>query len=171
MTLLILLHGFLILLIVSDANLRVESTEVNVPFPPGQPTEHNMAAICSHGQGRPRYPESFFPRSGVGHFRRRGTAINRLESWYQQCCSLGGENREAAVLCCTRQSWKQALGLFCIEEFGTMTAHYECCLKQGLERWSCFDSELPNPDYLGTPGYTAPEMLVEPDFTFDPNAC
>ncbi|XP_077363218.1 extracellular matrix protein 1 [Festucalex cinctus] len=166
-----LLQGFGILLIVSQANLGVESREVDVPFPPARPTALNLEAICSQGQGRPRYPESFFPRRGSGHFRRRGKAINRLESWYAQCCSLDGEDREAAVLCCTRQAWKQALEQFCIEEFGTMTAHYECCRKQGDERWTCFDSELPNPDYLATPGYIAPAMPPEPDFTFDPNAC
>ncbi|XP_061674116.1 extracellular matrix protein 1 isoform X1 [Syngnathoides biaculeatus] len=166
-----LLQGFGILLIVSNANVGAESTSVDVPFPPARPTVFNQGAICSQGHGRPRYPDSFFPRSGLGHFKRRGKAINRLEFWYAWCCGLQGEDREAGILCCARQAWKQALSQFCIEEYGTMTAHYECCRKYGDQRWSCFDSELSNPDYIATPGYIAPAMPYEPGFIFDPHVC
>ncbi|XP_057684457.1 extracellular matrix protein 1-like isoform X2 [Corythoichthys intestinalis] len=158
-----LIQAFGILLIAWHNNL---GESVNVPFPPARPTASNLANICTQGQGRPRYADSFFPRSGAGHFKRRGKAINRLESWYARCCGLPAER-----LCCARQAWKEALSQFCTEEFMTMSGHYECCRMDGDERWTCFDSELPNPDYEATPGYTAPAMPFEPGFDFDVNAC
>ncbi|KAM6899918.1 extracellular matrix protein 1 [Xenentodon cancila] len=145
--------------------------EPNVPFPPALPTFKNLANICHQGQSRPRYPDSFFPTSGVSHFRRRGAAINRLESWYSLCCSGQVAQQASQILCCAQQAWKQALSHFCVEEFSTMTAVYECCESKGEPRWQCFNSKLPNPNYSPTPGYTAPAMPSEPGFTFEPNAC
>ncbi|KAG7501112.1 extracellular matrix protein 1-like [Solea senegalensis] len=144
--------------------------EPDVPFPPACPTAQNLAAICHQGQGRPRYPASFFPVSGASHFRRCGNAINRLESWYSLCCS-GHAAQQSQLLCCAQQAWKQALSKFCAEEYSTMTVPYECCEDRGDARWKCFDSELPNPNYSSTPGYTAPQLPAEPGFTFDSNAC
>nr|XP_057902383.1 extracellular matrix protein 1-like [Doryrhamphus excisus] len=169
------LGGFgMVMLILSSGKLadgRAASTTLLVPFPPAQPTPQNLAAICHQGQGRPRYPDSVFPRSGSGTLRRRGKAINRLEQWLAKCCREEGEDQNAAILCCARQAWKKALSQFCTEEYSTMSATYECCRKQGHERWSCFDSELPNPDYNPTPGYSAPIMPAEAGFTFDANSC
>ncbi|XP_053303482.1 extracellular matrix protein 1 isoform X1 [Pleuronectes platessa] len=145
--------------------------KVDVPFPPARPTAQNLAAICHQGQGRPRYPASFFPRSGSSHFRRRGDAINRLESWFQSCCSGQASEQSHQILCCAQQAWKQALSQFCVEEYSTMTAAYLCCRSQGDARWTCFDSELPNPDYSPTPGYTAPHVPEEPGFTYNTNTC
>ncbi|XP_059206286.1 extracellular matrix protein 1 [Centropristis striata] len=145
--------------------------EPDVPFPPAGPTALNLAAICHHGQGRPRYPPSFFPNSRVGHFRRRGAAINRLESWFSLCCSGQVAQQSDQILCCAQQAWKQALSQFCVEEYSTMTKAYVCCADRGDERWICFDSELPNPNYDPTPGYTAPQIPEEPGFTFNANAC
>ncbi|XP_049890550.1 extracellular matrix protein 1-like [Epinephelus moara] len=146
---------------------RNSLNEPDVPFPPACPTAQNLAAICNQGQGRPRYPPSFFPNSRVSHFRRRGNAINRLESWYSQCCS--GQSNQ--ILCCAQQAWKQALSQFCVEEYSTMTLPYVCCADRGDARWRCFDSELPNPNYEATPGYTAPAVPDEPGFIFNPNTC
>lgn len=67
--------------------------------------------------------------------------------------------------------WKQALSQFCVEEYATMTLPYECCADRGDTRWMCFDSELPNPDYSPTPGYTAPPVPQEPGFMFNAIAC
>ncbi|KAM7384418.1 hypothetical protein PAMA_011663 [Pampus argenteus] len=145
--------------------------EPDVPFPPACPTAQNLAAICYQGLGRPRYLDSFFPSSGASHFRRRGNAINRLESWYSLCCSGQVAQQSNQILCCVQQAWKQALSQFCVEEYGTMTLAYECCQDTGDMRWMCFNSELPNPNYDPTPGYTAPQMLQEPGFTFNANAC
>nr|XP_020479461.1 uncharacterized protein LOC109973912 isoform X3 [Monopterus albus]XP_020479462.1 uncharacterized protein LOC109973912 isoform X3 [Monopterus albus] len=78
--------------------------EPNVPFPPARPTVRNLAAICHCGQGRPRYLASFFPSSGASHFRRRGSAINRLESWYSLCCSGQVAHSSSQILCCARQA-------------------------------------------------------------------
>lgn len=78
--------------------------EPDVPFPPACPTAHNLAAICHHGQGRPRYPASFFPGSGASHFRRRGNAINRLESWFSLCCSGQVAQQTNQILCCAQQA-------------------------------------------------------------------
>lgn len=67
--------------------------------------------------------------------------------------------------------WKQALSQYCDEEYGTMTAVYECCESKDETRWTCFNSELPNPDYNPTPGYTALSVPQEPGFTFNATAC
>ncbi|XP_023120843.2 extracellular matrix protein 1-like [Amphiprion ocellaris] len=163
------------LVAVLGANLgeskKYSLNEPNVPFPPASPTTHNLAAVCHQGQGRPRYPESFFPRSGSSHFRRRGKAINRLESWFTLCCSGRVAQQSSQILCCTQQAWKQALSQFCVDEYSTMTVPYICCEATGDARWSCFNSELENPNYNPTPGYTAPPMNWEPGFTFNPRAC
>ncbi|CAG5885962.1 extracellular matrix protein 1 [Menidia menidia] len=150
---------------------RKSKKEPNVPFPPAYPTPQNVAAVCTGGNGRPRYPDSFFPASSFSHYRRRGKAINRLESWYSLCCSGVVAQQPDQKLCCAQQAWKQALFQFCEEESSTMTVVYECCGYQENARWTCFNSELPNPDYSPTPGYTAPLMPPERGFTFNPNAC
>ncbi|XP_053190151.1 extracellular matrix protein 1-like [Scomber japonicus] len=169
------LTGFWIfaLMTLHSANLGETNplNEPDVPFPPGFPTAENIAAICHHGNGRPRYPDSFFPGSGVSHWKRRGNAINKLESWYSLCCSGAVVHQSSQILCCSQQAWKQALSEFCVAEYSTMTRAYECCRKKGDERWSCFDSELPNPNYDPTPGYTAPQLPLELGFSFNADAC
>uniref|UniRef100_A0A3Q3KG02 Extracellular matrix protein 1a n=2 Tax=Monopterus albus TaxID=43700 RepID=A0A3Q3KG02_MONAL len=139
--------------------------------PPARPTVRNLAAICHCGQGRPRYLASFFPSSGASHFRRRGSAINRLESWYSLCCSGQVAHSSSQILCCARQAWHQALSQFCVDEFSVMTVPYLCCEAKGDARWMCFNSELPNPNYYPVPDYTAPKVPLEPGFTFNPYAC
>ncbi|XP_051811550.1 extracellular matrix protein 1-like [Acanthochromis polyacanthus] len=146
-------------------------SEPNVPFPPARPTAHNLAAVCHQGQGRPRYPDSFFPPSFFSHFRRRGKAINRLELWFTLCCSGLVAQQSSQILCCTQQAWKQALSQFCVDEYSTMTVPYVCCEASGDARWSCFNSKPENPNYNPTLGYTAPPMNWEPGFTFNPQAC
>ncbi|XP_051246006.1 extracellular matrix protein 1 [Dicentrarchus labrax] len=171
------LTGFWIIALLTFHSANVGETQRNslnepdVPFPPARPAAQNLAAICHQGQGRPRYPASFFPGSGASHFRRRGKAINRLESWYTVCCSELAAEQSTQILCCAQQAWRQALSQFCVEEHSTMTLPYECCADGGEARWMCFNSELPNPDYNPTPGYTAPPVLPEPGFMFSPNAC
>ncbi|XP_061597872.1 extracellular matrix protein 1-like [Cololabis saira] len=169
------LVGFWIIAVMTVAHLgetkKYSYNEPNVPFPPARPTMRNLANICHQGQGRPRYPDSFFPNSGASHYRRRGDAINRLESWYSLCCSGQVAQQVGQILCCAQQAWKHALSRFCAEEFSTMTLAYECCEDKGEARWRCFDSRLPNPNYSATPGSIAPEMPAEPGFTFRQDTC
>lgn len=146
--------------------------EPNVPFPPGYPSASTLSAICHQGKGRPRYPDSFFPPSGVSHWRRRGTAINRLEAWFAYCCSGEVAQTSSQILCCTQQAWKRALSLFCTAEYSTMTLVYECCEYSGSSRWSCFNTDVANPRYTAIPGYTAPSVPLQPGlFIFNSNAC
>lgn len=93
----------------TDTNV-ISLNEPDVPFPPACPTVHNLAAICHSGHGRPRYPPNFFPGSRFSHFRRRGSAINRLESWFSLCCSGQVARQSHLILCCTRQ----AVSLYCV---------------------------------------------------------
>ncbi|CAG10851.1 unnamed protein product [Tetraodon nigroviridis] len=143
----------------------------NVPFPPELPTSENLHDICHSGHARPRYPPSFFPKSGVSHYRRRGKAINRLESWFTYCCDGQVAQGDDQILCCSKQAWKQALSTFCTEEYSTKTVAYSCCQQSGDSRWLCFEGKLPTAKYSPTPDYTAPPMPEEPGFTFDANAC
>lgn len=76
----------------------------DVPFPPAFPTYENLYDICYSSHARPRYPPSFFPKSGVSHYRRRGKAINRLESWFTSCCSGQVAQDVAQILCCAQQA-------------------------------------------------------------------
>ncbi|XP_026156480.1 extracellular matrix protein 1 [Mastacembelus armatus] len=167
--------GIIALLTLHTANLgETDSNALNepeVPFPPACPTALNLAAICYYGQYRPRYPPSFFPASGVSHFRRRGYTINRLESWFSLCCAGNVAQSGPQILCCAKEAWKQALNMFCEEEYATMTVPYLCCEEKGDARWTCFNSELPNPYYFPTPGYTAPQSPQEPGFIFNSNSC
>ncbi|XP_038135374.1 extracellular matrix protein 1-like [Cyprinodon tularosa] len=167
--------GFLIMTIIAllgchhGETKRNSRTPVQVPFPPAVPHAGNINAICQNSHCRQRYPPSYFPRSGVSHLRRRGTAINRLESWYSLCCSSFSAEEEK--LCCLQQAWKQALTRFCVEEFSTMTLAYNCCENTGEDRWRCFIGRLEKPDYSCVPGYTAPSTASEPGFTYDQSAC
>lgn len=78
---------------------------LDVPFPPAPPTSENLDDICCQAHGRLRYPDSFFPRSGRSYLRRRGKAINRLESWYAFCCSDQlAKHSDFLVLCCAQQA-------------------------------------------------------------------
>ncbi|KAF3834073.1 hypothetical protein F7725_025277 [Dissostichus mawsoni] len=166
------LSGFWILALLTLHGADVGETKRNslnepdVPFPPACPTAENLAAVCLQGQGRPRYLSSFFPNSRVSHFHRRGNAINRMESWFSLCCRGQQDQNHTSCEC-----WKQALSQFCTEEASTMTKAYVCCADRGEARWTCFNSELPNPYYDPTPGYTAPPVPEEAGFTFDPNDC
>ncbi|XP_068432240.1 extracellular matrix protein 1-like [Clinocottus analis] len=171
MTLIGGITGFWIIALLSSADVgetkRNSLNEPDVPFPPASPTAQNLDNICNLGEGRPRYPSSFFPRSRVSHFRRRGNAINRLEWWYSLCCS----GQIDQMLCCAQHAWKESLSQFCTEEFSTMTAAYVCCGKTGDARWTCFDRELTNPNYLPKPDYTAPPIPEQPGFIFNVNTC
>ncbi|KTG37074.1 hypothetical protein cypCar_00007869 [Cyprinus carpio] len=137
-------------------------------FPPARPSVTNINAICLYGNGRPRYPASYFPSSGHAYARRAVNAVNRLESWFDQCCYGGLSLGNGQILCCAEQAWKNTLSYFCVEEYSTKTLVHECCEKKGEERWNCFESQAPNPSYQPMCGYTAPPDRI---FTWDPNTC
>ncbi|MGH0186953.1 UNVERIFIED_CONTAM: hypothetical protein FKN15_023179 [Acipenser sinensis] len=44
----------------------------------------------------------------------------------------------------------EALQQFCLEESSIKTRQYHCCLKQGEEKWGCFQKDAPNPSYNPT---------------------
>ncbi|MBN3283009.1 ECM1 protein, partial [Polyodon spathula] len=44
----------------------------------------------------------------------------------------------------------EALQQFCLEESSIKTRQYHCCLKQGEEKWGCFQNDAPNPGYNPT---------------------
>lgn len=75
-----------------------------IPFPPALPTSENLSDICQSGDARPRYPFNFFPKSGASHFRRRGKAINRMESWFSYCCAGEAAEGNSQILCCALQA-------------------------------------------------------------------
>ncbi|XP_012673714.1 extracellular matrix protein 1-like [Clupea harengus] len=139
-----------------------------VPFPPAQPSQENLDALCTQGGSRPRYPSSFFPKSGYGHMRRCGSAVNRVESWYSVCCAV---EKESQKLCCAKQAWEYVLKVFCREEYGVKGLPHECCEESGASRLSCFEREAPNASYQPTPDYTALEVPVDLEFAWDPKTC
>ncbi|XP_026087276.1 extracellular matrix protein 1-like [Carassius auratus] len=137
-------------------------------FPPARPSSTNINAICLYGNGRPRYPASYFPPSSHAYARRAVKAVNRLESWFEQCCYGGLSHGNGQILCCAEQAWKNSLSHFCIEEYSIKTMVHECCEKKGDERLSCFDRQAPNPSYQPMCGYNAPPDRI---FSWDPNTC
>ncbi|XP_062414669.1 uncharacterized protein LOC119218828 isoform X2 [Pungitius pungitius] len=64
--------------------------EPNVPFPPACPTAENLAAVCHQGQGRPRYPASFFPKS-------------RWKQTLKQFCMEEYSTMTNAYVCCRKK--------------------------------------------------------------------
>ncbi|XP_062321999.1 extracellular matrix protein 1-like isoform X2 [Osmerus eperlanus] len=140
---------------------------LQIPFPPAQPSVDNLQAICFQDNRRPRYPPSSLPQSGFGYLHRQADAINRVESWYNECCQGNETQEQEAKLCCVKQAWEENLKQYCEEEFSIKTSHYPCCKKNGEERLSCFRGDAPNPSYQDV------ETLfqTEPGFTFDPNTC
>lgn len=76
----------------------------DVQFPLARPTSGKVQAICLHSEHRPRYPQSYFPPSGYGHQKRRGSAVNRLESWYATCCRNNETSPMEVTLCCVTQA-------------------------------------------------------------------
>ncbi|KAF4100622.1 hypothetical protein G5714_018818 [Onychostoma macrolepis] len=140
-------------------------------FPPARPSANNLNAVCLYGNGRPRYPAFCFPSSSYAYAHRAGNAVNRLESWLNQCCYGGLALGNGQILCCAKQAWETALSYFCTEEYSTMTLVNECCEKNGEERWNCFERQAPNPSYQPLCGYTAPLITPDTIFTWDPNTC
>ncbi|XP_051526387.1 extracellular matrix protein 1-like [Myxocyprinus asiaticus] len=138
-------------------------------FPPARPSLNNLNAICLHGNGRSRYPASYFPPSGYAYARRAGKAINRVEAWFSDCCFGGVAQGNEQILCCANKAWETALSHFCIEEFSTMTLPHKCCEKKGEDRWNCFERLASNPSYQPLPGYIAPVIPPDRIFTWDPN--
>ncbi|XP_062342492.1 extracellular matrix protein 1-like [Osmerus eperlanus] len=145
--------------------------EPDVPFPLAYPSAQNIDAICKNGEYRRRYPPSYFPPSGYSHFRRRGKAINCLESWYNMCCHGNVPQDNNQNVCCAQQAWHQALSQFCEDEFSVKTVAYPCCRVKGDKRWICFDTNVVG-SYQAFPGYQAPAQLTqEPGFIWNPDQC
>ncbi|KAK7139251.1 hypothetical protein R3I93_016398 [Phoxinus phoxinus] len=140
-------------------------------FPPAKPSLENLNAICLHGNGRPRFPASSISSSHYGYFHRAGTAVNRVEVWFSECCQKGVTYGCQQIVCCAKQAWETALSLFCFEEYSAMTSAHECCEKQGEERWNCFERQAPNPTFQPLSGYRAPIVPLDMIFTWDPNTC
>ncbi|KAK2910232.1 extracellular matrix protein 1-like [Channa argus] len=144
-----------------------------VKFPLGRPTSDNLEAICLYGDRRPRYPDSYFPRSGFGSEMRRGKAVNEAESFFSTCCE-GRQTWELEVtLCCTTQAWELSIESFCNEEFSIKTSHYSCCRLNGRNRLNCFHNNAPNPNYEPTEEIPVPPLpsTTTDKFVFDPNTC
>lgn len=73
-------------------------------FPPARPSVENLNALCSNGASRPRYPKSCIPPSAHASVRRAGTAVNRVEAWFSQCCQRGVAQGDQQILCCVKQA-------------------------------------------------------------------
>lgn len=141
----------------------------SVQFPLARPSSDNIQAICLHRDRRPRYPESYFPASGYGVYKRQADAVNTLEAWFGTCCR---DNQTAEeTLCCAIQAWEKSVSHFCHVDFSIKAPHFHCCKISGNERLSCFDNSAKNPNYSPTE-----EQLVQPVppkamFNFDPQSC
>lgn len=103
-------------------NAEIHLKKLDVPFPPARPTIENLDNICCQAHGRLRYPDSFYPSSGHSYLRRRGKAINRLESWYALCCSdQFAKHSDFLVLCCAQQAVSVRLCCCVLETVATLT--------------------------------------------------
>ncbi|XP_026228699.1 extracellular matrix protein 1 isoform X2 [Anabas testudineus] len=142
-----------------------------VQFPLGRPTSNNLQAICLNGDLRPRYPESYFPLSGFGSQKRRGSAVNKAESWFSTCCKMNQTWEREVTLCCAIRAWRLSIKSFCEEEFSIKTAHYHCCLKHGKKRLNCFNDNALNPNYEPTEGIPVSPLPSTTKFKFDPSTC
>ncbi|XP_017280422.1 extracellular matrix protein 1-like isoform X2 [Kryptolebias marmoratus] len=142
-----------------------------VQFPLGRPTPDNIQAICLHGDHRPRYPDSYFPRSYFSKQKRKAAAVNNAESWFSTCCKGNQTWGEEGTLCCATQAWEHSVKLFCEADSSVKDRLYKCCMETGNKRLNCFSQDSPNPNYEPTE-----ELPVEPlhspaNFNFERAAC
>ncbi|KAM7420804.1 hypothetical protein PAMA_015158 [Pampus argenteus] len=142
-----------------------------VQFPLGRPTSDNLQAICLHGDHRPRYPDSYFPRSGFGQLVRRAGAVNKAESWFSTCCKGNQTWEREVTLCCATQAWELSVQSFCEEDSSVKDRLYHCCRLKGSKRLNCFHNDAPNPNYEATEELPVPELPSTDEFNFDPNTC
>ncbi|XP_068611028.1 extracellular matrix protein 1-like isoform X2 [Brachionichthys hirsutus] len=142
-----------------------------VQFPLAQPSSDNLQAICLHAARRPHYPDSYFPDSGFGQLKRRASAINKAESWFNTCCQGNDTWGREATRCCAIQAWELSVKSFCEDDTSVKDRIYECCKKTGNARLNCFHNDAPNPSYMPTEELPIPERPVSDGFSFDPSTC
>ncbi|XP_061838514.1 extracellular matrix protein 1 [Nerophis lumbriciformis] len=145
--------------------------DYHVQFPLGRPTANNLEALCLNGDLRPRYPNSFFPRSGFGQQRRRANAVNNAESWFSTCCKGNQTWGSDVTLCCVTQAWELSLEQFCTEDSSVKDRHYHCCRQTGSKRLNCFQSDVEDPSYEPTEALPVDPLPFTVDFSFDRNTC
>uniref|UniRef100_A0A3B3V845 Extracellular matrix protein 1b n=1 Tax=Poecilia latipinna TaxID=48699 RepID=A0A3B3V845_9TELE len=142
-----------------------------VQFPLGRPTPDNIQAICVYADHRPRYPDSYFPRSGFSKQRRMATAVNNAESWFSACCKGNQTWGTEGTLCCATQAWEQSVQLFCEEDSSVKDRLYECCRQRGMSRLSCFNDDAQNPNYNPSQELPVEEIGSSENFHFNLNNC
>ncbi|XP_007556201.1 extracellular matrix protein 1 isoform X1 [Poecilia formosa] len=142
-----------------------------VQFPLGRPTPDNIQAICVYADHRPRYPDSYFPRSGFSKQRRMATAVNNAESWFSACCKGNQTWGTEGTLCCATQAWEQSVQLFCEEDSSVKDRLYECCRRRGMSRLSCFNDDAQNPNYNPSQELPVEEIGSSENFHFNLNNC
>ncbi|KAM9806841.1 extracellular matrix protein 1-like [Syngnathus typhle] len=150
---------------------EIPALDYPVEFPLGRPTSDNLHAICHNGDLRPRYPNSYFPRSGFGQLRRRASAINNAESWLSSCCAGNQTWGTEVTLCCATQAWELSVENFCEEDSSVKDRLYHCCRKSGRQRLNCFQNDSPNPGYEATEPLPVDSLPATIHFSFDNNTC
>lgn len=140
-----------------------------VHFPLARPSSENIQAICLHGEHRRRYPESYFPASGYGVYKRQADAVNTLEAWFQKCCR--DNQTEELTLCCATQAWEKSVSHFCKVGFTIKAPHFHCCKIRGSERLSCFENAAKDPSYSPTEEEPVQPVPPKAKFTFDAQSC
>lgn len=135
--------------------------DADISFPPGRPTATNIQSICSFRKLRPLYLTKCLPRKGYGWLVRQSKAVNRVERAFKQCCK-GKQEGQQEVLSCAEGKWSELLDRFCVEEEGK-SPRFSCCeLAPGEERYDCFSSRSPHPDY-------GPKLHSSPSSAFPTN--
>uniref|UniRef100_A0A8C7M404 Extracellular matrix protein 1b n=1 Tax=Oncorhynchus kisutch TaxID=8019 RepID=A0A8C7M404_ONCKI len=115
----------------------------DISFPPGRPTFDNIGLVCCLHNSRPLSTTKCLPRTGFGWLARQSKAMNRLERGFKHCCK-GLEN----VLPCAEGKWREVLDRFCEEEQKGRPHNSSCCdVGEGEDRYTCFSSLAPHPDY------------------------
>ncbi|XP_068179440.1 extracellular matrix protein 1-like isoform X2 [Antennarius striatus] len=142
-----------------------------VQFPLARPSADNLQAICLHAAHRPHYPDSYFPDSGFGQLKRRASAVNKAESWFNTCCQGNDTWGNEATLCCVIEAWELSVQSFCEEDVSVKDRIYECCKKTGNNRLNCFHNDAPNPKYMPTQVVPMTERPFSAGFSFDPSTC
>ncbi|KAJ8290034.1 hypothetical protein GJAV_G00007980 [Gymnothorax javanicus] len=121
----------------------VEPKVPDISFPPGRPTSSNIGLMCGLRKRRPRYELKCLPSNSYGWLERQSKAMNRMEKAIKQCCK--GQDD---VLACADAKWQVVMDRYCKEEHSVKDRTYSCCdLPEGQERYSCFSSRAPNPQY------------------------
>ncbi|XP_054638110.1 extracellular matrix protein 1-like [Dunckerocampus dactyliophorus] len=118
------------------------SQKSDINFPPGRPNEDNVEGLCRNQKLRPLFSLKCLPNTGYEMVARQAKMINRVEKGFKQCCK-----KKQDVVACAEHKWRAELNRFCSSKKGGKADHHCCRGVSAGDRFHCFQSTSPDPQY------------------------